>query len=303
VNSGFLSIAEPRVVGEVDQDMGLGFADHLSRETRKHVFVANRRGNTPVPQGHRTNVGACGEAAAVWGKLVQNRERVAEGEVLAEHQQIGLVVGRPDDTLRIGEEDGVVDLPRAVDAPGRHASEKDRGLEVLADVACVRRQATRQAADEGGFGPHDEVELAGLLQLAALLEVAPVALDGLGALREDTHVHLHDAQAKDRRCFQLCFDLGNSGGAVDHGEGERRDREPPDELRGTLAPRPPTKSLVDGEVHQRDHDRDEHRTSKVGDLNQGRLMLQAVGEICWEERRIDPLDQEQDRNGDDEIRP
>ncbi|MBW2160428.1 MAG: hypothetical protein JRH14_10800 [Deltaproteobacteria bacterium] len=66
-----------------------------------------------------------------------------------------------------------------------------------------------------------------------------MALDRLGALLEDAHVHLHDAETQDRSPFHLCFNLGDPDGAVDEREGQCRDREPPDEFRGVPPPGPP----------------------------------------------------------------
>ena len=133
--------------------------------------------------------------------------------------------------------------------------------------------------------------------------MAAMAFDGLGALLEDAHVDLDDSDTKDGRPLELGFDLSDADHSVNRREGDRSDREAPEGFGSGSACSPPTPGLVNREVDQGHDDRHEHRTAELCDLHERRLREEAVGEIGWEKGRVEPLDQEQRRDGDEARAP
>ncbi len=105
-------VAEPRVVGEVHEQVRIGVPDGLVDEGGEDVLVADEGGDAVVAEGEGIERGALGEVGGVRRQLVEVgqavvAEDVSERDVLAEGEEVLLVVAAADAPVLAGEEGGV----------------------------------------------------------------------------------------------------------------------------------------------------------------------------------------------------
>ena len=178
MDPGLGRVAEPGVVGQVDQHVGLVLTHALAHEARDDVLVADGGREAVRAELQRLEARAGREAPGVRRPLVELGKGLAERDVLAEHQQDVLVVAAGDVALLVGQHGGVEQL--GLPALGRGVL--DRAVQHRADDRGHAEPRGERAAHqlvhvllgEGaghrGFAPHHQLR-ALVLELARELEV------------------------------------------------------------------------------------------------------------------------------------
>ena len=139
MDPGLGRVAEPGVVGHVDDHLGLAVVHRAVDEAGQDVLVADERGHRVPGQRDRLDRCARRQVARVRRPVVEHGKRLAERKVLAERQRIVLVVATHHVTLGVGGERDVVGAAKLGSRSTRSAPKSDGTPSRRVKSACRNR--------------------------------------------------------------------------------------------------------------------------------------------------------------------